>query len=81
MNYSQDFNVILGESVTTRDILLFDEAFNQLDTLSDISDLSKLEAGIYYVGIVTVKEGQYIEEVDQHEYTGWVCVFQLNCSR
>ena len=81
VNYSQDFNVILGESVTTRDILLFDEAFNQLDTLSDISDLSKLEAGIYYVGIVTVKEGQYIEEVDQHEYTGWTCVFQLNCSR
>lgn len=77
LEYSQDFDVILGDGVTTQHILLFDEAFNQLDTIWDIADLSKLDAGNYYVGMIATKEGKYIEEVNMHEYVGWACVVQL----
>lgn len=76
-NYSQDFDVILREGVTTQHILLFDEAFNPLDTIWDIADLSKLDAGIYYVGIIATKEGKYIEEANENEYVGWACVVRL----
>jgi len=77
LEYSQDFDVILGDGVTTQHILLFDEAFNQLDTIWDIADLSKLDAGNYYVGMIATKEGKYIEEVNMHEYVGWACVVRL----
>lgn len=78
VDYSQDFAVVAGDGVTTKEILLFDESFNELDTLWEITDLSRLEDGIYYVGIVATKEGKYIAEADRHEYTGWAFVFVLN---
>ena len=77
VEYSRNFNVVLGDGVTTKEILLFDEAFNRLDTIWDFGDLSKLDAGNYYVGIVANKEGDYIEEVNRNEYTGWICVVRL----
>ena len=77
VEYSQAFDVVLGEGVTIDHILLFDEAFNQLDMIWDIADLSKLDTGNYYVGIVATKEGNYIEEVNEQEYVGWACVVRL----
>ena len=75
--YSRDFHVLLGDNVQITHILLFDEKFDPLDTVWDIEELSKLETGNYYVGIVVSKEGEYIQEVDRNEYTGWVCVVRL----
>ena len=76
--YSGDFHVVLGENARISDVLVFDENFNSLDDLWDISHLSMLKEGNYYVGIVVYIEGDYIEEVNRNEYTGRVCVFQLS---
>jgi len=75
--YSRDFRVLLEDNARITHILLFDEKFEQLDTIWDVGELSKLETGNYYVGIAVNVEGDYIKEVDRNEYTGWVCVVRL----
>lgn len=77
LEYSHDFDVVLGEDVTISHILLYDETFHPLDMIWDIADLSKLDAGNYYIGIVATKDGKYIEEANETEYVGWACVVRL----
>lgn len=78
LTYSHDFDVVLGENVTISHILLYDEDFHSLDMLWDIADLSNLDAGNYYIGIVATKDGKYIEEANETEYVGWACVVRLH---
>ena len=77
VEYSQDFDVVLGDGVRITHILLFDETFNQLDMIWNLADLSQLGAGNYYIGIVIGQEGDYIAEVNEKESVGWACVVQL----
>ena len=77
IHYSDDFKVLLEDSVTLRHILLYDENFNQLDTILNVSDLSSLDAGEYYVGFVVNWQGAYIEAAQQNEYIGWACTLKL----
>lgn len=75
--YNEDFSCELAQGWELSHILLYDKDLNQLRTLYDSADLAKLENGIYYVGMVVSKEGEYIEEADDHEYSGFVCAFKL----
>ena len=75
--YSDDFAVTYAENVTFRSINLYNTAFELLGNLFDFADLSTLEAGEYYLGIVVNEQGAYIEEAKQYECTGWECLFRL----
>ena len=77
IHYSDDFKVLLEDSVTLQRILLYDGNFNQLDSLMNVSDLSMLDAGEYYVGFVVNWQGAYIEAAQQNEYIGWACTLKL----
>ena len=77
VEYSQDFDVVLGDGVRITHILLFDETFNQLDMIWNLADLSQLDAGNYYIGIVIGQEGDYIAEANEKESVSWACVVQL----
>lgn len=77
VEYSHDFGVVLGDGVTVTHILLYNDAFEQLNTVWDISDLSKLNAGHYYVGIVVRQDGDYIAEANEKESVGFACVVRL----
>lgn len=75
--FADDLSVTLGEGVSFYRVLLFDQKFKQLETLWDISELSELEPGEYYVGIEVSQKGKYIEEIGRDEHTGMTCAFQL----
>ena len=77
VEYTQDFDVILGENVKITEILLFDGAFNQLESMQSIGDLYGLDAGVYYVGISVHQDGRFIEEVNRNVYCGYDCAVQL----
>ena len=77
VEYSHDFGVVLADGVTVTHILLYNDAFEQLDTVWGISDLSKLNAGHYYIGIVVRQDGDYIAEANEYEGVGLAGVVRL----
>ncbi len=77
IHYSDNFKVSFEDGVTLQRILLYDENFNQLDALLNVSDLSTLDVGEYFVGFVVNWQGVYIEEAQQNEYIGWACTINL----
>lgn len=77
LTYADDYSVTFGSSVEFRNMALYDENFEPLELLYKTTDPPELEAGDYYVGILVVEYGDYIEEWDTTEYTGWECVFRL----
>lgn len=81
LDYAEDFSVTYAEDVSFSHILLFDEESTQLDSLYAVSDLSKLDPGLYYVGIAIDVRGRYIAEANTYEGYGWVCAFRLRVEK
>lgn len=77
IEWSEDFTVTYADGVDFQYIMVFNEAREQQDHLFAVSDLSELDSGRYYIGIVVSQKGQYIEQAKQAECTGWVCLFKL----
>ena len=77
IEWSEDFTVTYADGVDFQYIMVFNEAREQQDHLFAGSDLSELDSGRYYIGIVVSQQGQYIEQAKQAECTGWVCLFKL----
>ena len=76
--YTKDFRVVLADNAEMSTwLLLFDSECNRLEDLEDVSGLSALDAGEYYVGFLVNVEGEYIAEAGENENTGWLCLFQL----
>ena len=77
IEWSEDFTVTYADGVDFQYIMVFNEAREQQDHLFAVSDLSELDSGRYYIGIVVSQKGQYIEQAKQAECTGWVCLLKL----
>jgi len=75
--FNEDIKITFGEDVTFNCIYLYDNKFQQLGLLDDISELSDLKHGEYYVGINVTRTGEYIEEIKKSEYVGMTCAFRL----
>ena len=75
--YGEDLEAELDKNATIREITLYDNQFNRLDGLWELSDLSQLDAGEYYVAVRVNQLGDYIREAKEHEYVGKDCVFRL----
>jgi hypothetical protein len=43
----------------------------------DLSYLEELPEGTYYLMIVVIERGEYIESESQHENEGYECAFKL----
>jgi len=78
LNYAEDFEVISENGEELGNIVLYDSKYKELERLQNISELSELDKGEYYVGIVVNKKGKYIEEVKKNEYIGYIEVFKLS---
>ena len=77
IEWSEDFTVTYADGVDFQYIIVFNEAREQQDHLFAVSDLSELDSGRYYIGIVVSQKRQYIEQAKQAECTGWACLFKL----
>ena len=62
LKYDEDLKVVTESDVELGYIALYDSNYNELEMLQNVSELSELDKGDYYVGIAVNKEGQYIEE-------------------
>lgn len=78
IKYDEELKVVPESDVELGYIALYDSKYKELDRLQNVSELSELDKGEYYVGIVVNKEGEYIEEAKKNEYIGYVCVFKLS---
>ena len=78
LKYAEDFNVFLENNVEMKYGFLYDETMQQLDNDWDAAKVSELDKGVYYIGLLVNEEGKFIEVVQEYEYTGWVCFFQLD---
>lgn len=78
LNYSEDFEAISENGAELGYVMLYDSKYKELEELQNISKLSELDKGEYYVGIAVNKEGKYIEEAKKNEYIGYICVFKLS---
>ncbi len=77
LNYAEDFKVVPESDAELGYVMLYDSKYKELERLQNVSDLSELSKGEYYVGIVVNKEGKYIEEAKRNEYKGYTLVFKL----
>ena len=78
LNYTEDFEAISENGEELGYVVLYDSKYKELERLQNVSELSELDSGDYYVGIVVNKEGEYIEEAKKNEYIGYTCVFKLS---
>lgn len=70
-------DITLAPNTLLQYFLVLDTHFNPLETVYDI-DLSNLQAGEYWVGLLVNQQGEYIEQANEFEYTGWIGAFRLN---
>lgn len=78
LNYAEDITAVVSrDNAEIKGISLYDSKFEQLEGIWDISDLSGLDDGEYYVGINVNKQGEYIKKKKKHECSGYAFVFKL----
>ena len=78
LEYADDFKVTMENNVEMKYGFLYDEAMQQLDNDWDVLKVSELDTGVYYIGLLVNEDGDFIEEVQERGYVGWVCFFQLS---
>ena len=74
---ANDLAITYGEHVRLSRVQLFDENFARLADPANPNALADLESGKYCVAVVINEQGEYVEEADAYENTGWACVFML----
>jgi hypothetical protein len=83
VSYHEDFAMQYEEGVSFSHMLVFDVDFEPISHMTKYDEagvltyLKELPEGTYYIGIAVVKQGNYIETENKHEYSGYDCVFKL----
>ena len=77
LKYSQNIDFDYAPFVTFVRMQIFDENYEEVKSTENLDELGRLEAGKYYIGILVNERGRFIEEADQYEYSGNICVFCL----
>ena len=70
-------DITLAPNSSLQYVIVLDTQLNPLETVYEM-DLSNLQAGEYWVGLLVNQLGAYIEQANQFECTGWVGAFRLN---
>ena len=80
LQYVKDIQITIGTKMNgPRFVLLYDDQGHLLCELGSLQEISgsDVDSGEYYVDFAITKEGNYIEEVNESEYTVYQCVFRL----
>ena len=77
VTYSEDFQVIYGESVTSKTVNVYDENFGQISENGTLEDLSALPGGTYYLVLQVRTQGKYIEEEKKSESSCSEYIYKL----
>lgn len=78
IKYSNDFSVKYKDNVSFKWLSIHGEDFELLHDNVELSYLEKLPKGTYYIGIVVVEKGKYIEAEQEYETYGYDFAFKLN---
>ena len=71
--WTEDFSLDVPEDLQLSGI----EIYNENGEEAAGTSLSELPAGTYYVGVEVYREGAYMEEKGEHEYSGEQYIFCL----
>ena len=75
--YSEDFSVDYNKDSSFNELLIYDEAYEQIYHGSNMDELELLPAGTYYVGVYHIVRGQYIGEAQEWERSGNIGLFRM----
>ena len=77
VSYTDEFEVCLGENVTSSGFTVYDMDLSEILNGSKLSSLKELPAGEYIVEVSIKIRGDYVESVDRYNTSGYECWFKL----
>lgn len=75
--YSPEISISLNKNTRFREIVVYTEDFVRYEEYSSLEELSDLDSGIYYVGVLVSTYYEYYEEYDDYSYTGFTALFRM----